>query len=405
MSLARFEADAEPVQPARAAEERAAVAAEAVRDLALAEEPWRRLERIAVGSPFQRFDFFAAWHRHLGAGSAPLVILVRHRGTVAGVVPLVTRRAGPFSTAAFAGGSHANFNTGLFDPALLDEHAGEIAPAVRAAAASAGVDVLRLAFQPPEIAGRANPLVEGRSRPGALSCYATDLTDGFDAVLARHSGKRKRSRIRTAAKVFAEVGGYEVRPVADVEEGRRALATFLRQKAARLAAQGLPDVFAVPGTAAFFDDLVARHFAAGGDLFEAFILVHGEGVGATGFCMPFAGTQFLLMSSFEADRFARSTPGEVALFHMIDDAARRGIAAFDFGVGDARYKRSWCDRETRLMETVIPLSAAGAALALALGAGSRLRDMVRSNPALYRIAQRLRRGLRASDPGDDGDGD
>jgi CelD/BcsL family acetyltransferase involved in cellulose biosynthesis len=51
-----------------------------------------------------------------------------------------------------------------------------------------------------------------------------------------------------------------------------------------------------------------------------------------------------LFNSFDADaEIALSNPGEILLAHVLRDACARKIAAFDLGLGDARYKMTFCD--------------------------------------------------------------
>jgi CelD/BcsL family acetyltransferase involved in cellulose biosynthesis len=378
------------------------------RDHGAIEQGWRDLEGRAVGSPFQRYDFFAAWMDHVGQaeGAEPLVVTASSGGRLAMVLPLVRRRRAGLTVAEFAGGSHANHNTGLFDPALLALPPGVLATRLRALVSDhgGGVDLLRLGAQPGEIGGRPNPLIDDASHPSAHAAYDLSLAGGFDAVLARHKGSKKRKRVRSHARLFAEVGGPRVERATTAAEAVEVLEAFLAQKATRLAAQGLPDVFARPGTAAFLSRLAEASFTGpGAGLADFYALRHDAGLSATGIALPYGGRQFLVMSSFADDAFSRASPGELTLFHMIEDACARGLDAYDFGVGDARYKRSWCDREMTLYETLWPLSPAGAVASGAFGLARAARAFVVARPALHRLAQRLRRG-RGPDA-EDGGGD
>ncbi|HUG60767.1 MAG TPA: GNAT family N-acetyltransferase [Methylomirabilota bacterium] len=379
-----------------------------VTDIGALEPCWRALEPRAVGSPFQRFDFYDAWLRRLApAGTEPLVVAGRRAGALAMVLPLVTRRIGPIRIAEFAGGSHANYNTGLFDKAIWPALDGSLATRVRAAVADArrDVDMLRLGYQPVQMRGHANPLLDETSRPAPHFAYDLSLDGDFEAVLQRHKGSKKRKRLRSHAKAFADVGGYRVEIAGDVDSAKAVVRAFLDQKAARLAAQGLPNVFGLPGTAEFLLDLVERGAANGGGLIDCYALRHEEGISATGIALPYAGAQFFVMNSFADDRFARVSPGEITLHHIIADAAARGFDTFDFGIGDARYKRSWCDREVELAETVMPLTAKGALAARLHAFGRRTRTVIRNNPTLHRLAQRFRRDRMADGDQDGGDGD
>jgi CelD/BcsL family acetyltransferase involved in cellulose biosynthesis len=371
------------------------------------EKDWRELETRAVGGPFQRFDFYQSWLATLGRRCRPLVLTARRTGRLVAVLPLVTRRIGPAVVAEFAGGSHATYNLGLFDRLAWKSTAPSLAKGLRAAFADsgAGVDLVRLRFQPGEIDGFPNPFVDARSALSPHATYDLSLEGGFDAVLERHKGTRKRRRMRQQAGGFKAAGGYRVRRAENADDALAILDAFFEQKAARFASQGIPNVFAKPGTAAFLSDLVDRAFRPCG-LDHPPLLVYAletdRGIAATGFLHAYDGTAHLAMNSFAQDEFARLGPGDLALFHIIEDLANRGFERFDFGVGDARYKQSWYDREIRLHDTVIPLSPAGSIAAGAVALSRRAADRIRANPKLHRLAQRIRSGrIARSDAGQD----
>src|SRR5690606_32363044 len=82
------------------------------------------------------------------------------------------------------------------------------------------IDVLAMERMAPALEGRANPLsavATGDSPDVALSVH---LDGGFDALLDRSSGKRKRKKYRSQLRKFETVGGWRlVRPqtVAEVD--------------------------------------------------------------------------------------------------------------------------------------------------------------------------------------------
>jgi CelD/BcsL family acetyltransferase involved in cellulose biosynthesis len=369
-------------------------------DPATLEADWRELETRSVGGPFQRFDFYRSWIAEHGARRRPLVVTARRAGRLVAVFPLVARRMGPVTVAEFAGASHATCNAGVFDRIAWRSAAPTLASGLRAAVidSGAGVDLVRLTYQPAEIDGLPNPFVDATSRPSAHAAYDLSLDGGFAAVLDRHKGSKKRRRVRQQAAAFEAAGGYRVRRAETVEDALRILETFKRQKAERLASQGLPNVFAEPGTPEFLAELVTRAYDPRG-LDHPALLVYAletdRGIGATGFLHAWSGTTYLVMNSFEQDEFARWAPGELTLFHMIEDVAGLGFERFDFGIGDARYKRSWCDREIVLYDTLMPLSPTGVVAAGITALGRRAADGIRANPRLHRLAQRIRCGRTA----------
>lgn len=362
---------------------------------------WRAFEAEAEGSPFHRYACVAAWLRHVGhhRGQKPLILTGRTDGGIAFLLPLVTDRIGPFRIARFLGDRHANHNTGLIAsnaPALTD--ADRIAIVKALVDAAPGLDLLHLEGQPETVGGRPNPFLFDRSRPSGYSAWEIDLSDGFEGVLERHRGGKKRKRQRQQLKAFEAAGSVRFDYARTLEEAERVIEAFARQKAIRLAAQGVPDVFAEAGIIAFFKEMIIQDLDRTRAGFQAyFVEVAGE-IRATFVTAADGERRFGLMNSIAVDDLSSHSPGDFLNFNLIAETAADGFSHFDFGIGDARYKRSWVDREYPLYETLLPLSASGAAAVAVLNARRRLRDAVVARPALYAAVQRLRRFGRKAEP-------
>ena len=94
-------------------------AVDIVTDLGQAEAVWRELEsRHLTHTPYQRFDFLAAWQRQVGAreGAAPCIAVAydAERRPLA-LLPLASFRKYGVHVASFMGGKHATFNMALWD--------------------------------------------------------------------------------------------------------------------------------------------------------------------------------------------------------------------------------------------------------------------------------------------------
>jgi CelD/BcsL family acetyltransferase involved in cellulose biosynthesis len=356
---------------------------------------WDDLARRGVGSPFQSRPFVEAWFRHLGsaAGAEPLYVVGRAAGGEGFVLPLAVTRSGPARIARFPGGNHANYNLGLYDPAVWQRLRPEDVHAVYRAVADAGAggDLIRLDCLPRRYGGRDNPFVDARAVPAEHNCYAADLTGGFDALLSRHRGSKKRGRMKARRKALAAVGGYAVAYAETEAQGREILEAFFVQKSHRFAEQGLPDVFACPKTRDFFRDVVSGMVGGQGVGLDLWSLTIDGEIRATNIGARIGGTHHAVMNSFAMDEYARHSTGDMALFHVIEDCCARGLERFDFGIGDMRYKRSWTDEEVELAQSLTPLTATGAAAVFLVRARRRLRDEIVRRPGVYRLVQRLRR--------------
>jgi CelD/BcsL family acetyltransferase involved in cellulose biosynthesis len=71
-------------------------------------------------------------------------------------------------------------------------------------------------------------------------------------------------------------------------------------------------------------------------------------------------------------------------------AIGRGCGAFDFTIGDERYKREWCDGQITLFDHVRPVTLRGLPLAARLTAVCRIKHFIKQTPALWDAAYRFR---------------
>jgi CelD/BcsL family acetyltransferase involved in cellulose biosynthesis len=102
-----------------------------------------------------------------------------------------------------------------------------------------------------------------------------------------------------------------------------------------------------------------------------------------------------MFTSFDDDpAIARSSPGDLLLQDMVEDLIGRGFAHFDLGVGEARYKNSFCTTEVRLVNGFLPLTLHGRLAAAALQTASWVKTVVKRDQRLLQAANRLRAAAR-----------
>jgi len=75
---------------------------------------------------------------------------------------------------------------------------------------------------------------------------------------------------------------------------------------------------------------------------------------------------------------------------IIDHYAGLGYRALDLGIGSDDYKRLFCKDDEPIFDSFIPLSARGKLTAGVMSGVNRTKRMVKHNPALLEMAQRLR---------------
>jgi hypothetical protein len=83
---------------------------------------------------------------------------------------------------------------------------------------------------------------------------------------------------------------------------------------------------------------------------------------------------------------------------IVDHYAERGYRALDLGIGSDDYKRLFCKSDEPIFDCFIPLSLRGKVAAAAMSGINRAKHLVKHNPALFQLAQKLRSALHRIGP-------
>jgi CelD/BcsL family acetyltransferase involved in cellulose biosynthesis len=369
-----------------------------VHDLAAAEAVWRSLESPNhSATPYQRFDFLAAWQRHVGerAGLSPFLVIVRDGDSrPLGLLPLALQTAFGVRCASFMGGAHATFNMGLWQrefAATATEHDLHSLTAMLAARDEA--DVLVLRRQPTYWRDLQNPLKLLPHEPSTVHCPARTIEPG--ATTASLISESLRRRLQRKERKLQPLAGYRYYIASEDVDITRLLDWFFRVKTQRLAQQKLPSVFADPGVQEFIRGACMTKLADGGRAIEIHALECDEEVIAI-----FAGVaddhRFSTMfNTYTMSRKAKCSPGLLLMRYVIDHFAGH-YRAFDFGIGLHDYKLLVCPDYEPIFDSFIPLSVRGRFAVGAISAVNEAKRFVKSNPALHDIAQNLRSRLQSA---------
>jgi CelD/BcsL family acetyltransferase involved in cellulose biosynthesis len=308
-------------------------------------------------------------------------------------MPLEVVRDGLFRLARTPGGSHAN---GSFFPALpafrhLPDPHRRLAAAFQAlATARPDIDMIALERLAPDLDGILNPFAALPHTESPNMALAADLGDGFEPLVDRMSGKRKRKKLRAQLRKFDAAGGYRCIQAGTPKETDRLLTALFAMKHTRFRKMGVADVFAPPEITAFFRDLFAN---ATNDAAPGFFLSGLEVGGKLRAVAAYSRTAERIVcdfASFAEDELHSASPGEFLFFHDIERACVGGLKVFDFSVGDEAYKRAWCEIETRQIDILFPLTAKGHAAAAVRRAKARAKGMVKNNPLAWRLVRMAR---------------
>lgn len=376
-------------------------------DIAALEAEWRGLESAALVTPYQAYDWVRPFVETVGRAERMQFRFARvldGSGATLALLPLVVTRRHGTRFAEFIGGKHANYHMGLYRPefaqALDDEAARALLREI--GAAIGGIDALVFINQPASWQGIANPTARLAAGASPSRAYKLALQQGdCEGTLRRSMSKHARKKLTTKRNRFAEFGTSELVRAQSEPEIERILDAFLAQKAARFAQMGLPDPFADPAIRAFL-----RQAASGSPGRAPIVELYSldlQGRSVATYVGAVQGARFSGMAtSFDLDsEAARTSPGEILLVELIRLKCHAGIAMFDLGVGEARYKTTICDDQDDLVDTFLPLTGKGRAYARFSQAKRALKRRIKASPVALKLAQRVFGWLkRKKQPGD-----
>lgn len=364
-------------------------------DLAAVEPTWRGLETQAITTPYQRFDWIAAY---LAAGFEPdadraYVVLYDHGEPIA-LLPLTVKTRLGLRMTQIIGMPISNVDGLVFDPAHADRITPEAIRTMFAALADAGhpTDVVSFHCLSKDWAGIANPLL---AFPHALApnrLYVESL-EPFNPQGKYALPKHRRKNIRySRRKLEDEFGPLRLVQAQTPEEVVVIEEAFLAQRARRFAVMGVENIFAKPEFRRFFIDLATSQIGERRPAMALHALYAGDTVLATSIG-TFANTHYshYMNSTTDGDAARYSIIG-VLLTMLLDQLRSEGIASFDIGLGDFDYKYDW-STPIDVYDCLVPLTVRGHLAVPALSAARRAKRLVKQTPALWRAARKVQSAL------------
>ena len=362
-------------------------------DLSQAEPVWRSLENPAqFSTPYQRFDFLATWQRQVGGreGLRPFIVIAydgEHRPLL--LLPLALGHQHGVRTARFMGGKHATFNMALWDRDFAAAAtAADLDALMTAISEKAEADVLALVQQPLRWRDLPNPMALLPHQPSANDCPLLAIEPGAaPETLVSNSFRR---RLKGKERKLQALPGYRYHVATDDADVTRLLDWFFRIKPLRMAEQKLPNVFAEPGIEDFVRTACTTSLAGGGHAIDIHALECDEEVIAI-FAGVADGHRFSMMfNTYTMSANSKYSPGLILMRDIIDRHAAQNYRALDLGIGSDDYKRLFCKDDEPILDSFIPLSLRGRLAATAMSGVNRAKRMVKHNPALFEMAQKLR---------------
>ena len=368
-----------------------------LRDFATAEPVWRHLETAdTLSTPYQRYDFQAAWQAHVGQleGLRPFIVIAYDANNQPLLLlPLGARQENGLQVAGYLGGKHVTFNMPLWQRDFA-----EAATRADMEALQSGirrhretVDLLALARQPRHWLGIANPMAQWPSQPSTNDCPVLRLLPG--ASPTDHVSNSFRKRLKGKEKKYEVLPGYRYLLATRDAEIKRVLDAFFTTKPLRMAEQKLPNVFAEPG----IEDFIRAACLAprdGGRAIDIHALVCDEEVIAMFAGVADAGRFSMMFNTYTMSANAKYSPGLILMRSIIDHYAACGITSLDLGIGADDYKRMFCKDDEPIFDSFVSLTTRGKLGAMGLSSFARAKRLVKQTPALLNLAQRLRGALQ-----------
>jgi CelD/BcsL family acetyltransferase involved in cellulose biosynthesis len=365
-------------------------------DLAQAEAIWRALEDPQqFSTPYQRFDFLGHWQRQVGAreGLSPFIVIAcdaERRPLL--LLPLTLKHQCGVGTACFMGGKHATFNMALWNGDFAgNATAVDLEALISGIRARSAADVLALTRQPLRWRDLPNPMALLPSQPSANDCPLMTIAPD-EPPTARISNSFRR-RLKGKERKLQSLPGYRYGVAATDAEIKRLLDWFFLVKPLRMAEQKLPNVFAEPGVEEFVRGACMAQVPGGGRVIDIHALECDDEVIAI-YAGVADGHRFSMMfNTYTMSDNSRVSPGLILMRNIVDHHAERGYRALDLGIGSDDYKRLFCKGDEPIFDCFIPLSPRGKMAAAAMSGVNRAKHLVKHNPALLHMAQKLRGAL------------
>lgn len=359
-------------------------------------EIWRSLEKTDAVSLHQSFAWCEAW---IAANhNVPLIVSVAISDRVVMILPLEITSGILGETARFIAAPYSNINTGIVDPEFALNASRQLMQTIIAdikAKLANKVDLLYLGNMPEVWQDVPNPFRHTFRVENQNSSYQLPLLDTLEETLSQINAKRRRKKFRKSVKLLDELGGYEHLVAKTPDEKHDLLETFFYQKHIRFAAAGLPDVFAGEEVKDFFRRLTLSPTREGDYPLElhAIRLKNAEGSVAAVAALSRKGNHVICQfSSIDESVAPEASPGELLFYLMIEQTQAAGAKIFDFGIGESRYKSSWCPVETKQNDMLIPLTWRGYMLGTIAALTIKVKSTIKKSEALYNFVQRKRAG-------------
>lgn len=351
-----------------------------------AEDAWRELA-VTRGNAFVSPEWHAAWLRHYGDATRPLLIAAHDSdGELVGLMPMVVERTGPLRVARFAGGPLGD----RFHPCARPRD--EVAVAAAAGRALSRLDrspgVLVLDHVSVDARWQQELAANSGFRIATAGYRQTSLPEidlseaSWETYLAGRS-RNFRSQVRRKERALVRTHDLRFRATHDSAQLHADMSLFFRLHDARWAERG-GSRLASPRARAFHMDFAGA--ALRRDWLRLWFLeLDGEAVAAW-YGWQIGGRYSYYLAGFDP-RWADASVGFVLLAHTIRSAIEEGCSVYELLLGEEDYKWRFATGQEHV--ATVMLSGPGHAGRLAIAAEVGAWRIGNSLPLRFRgVAQR-----------------
>jgi CelD/BcsL family acetyltransferase involved in cellulose biosynthesis len=358
------------------------------------EPEWRAFEAQADGTAFQSFDWVSAWHRHIGAreGVTPAIVIGRQRGRILFILPLALQ-PGTLRRVVWLG----SFLNSCNAPLLARDFSNivgttEFLPlwrqVVQLLRDRLPHDLIDLDKIPETVGAQANPMLALRVTRHANDTYLTHMTGTWDEFYAAKRSSSWRKTDRKRRRRLAELGEVQFMTAETPADIAQTIDALIAQKKDLYASLGVANLFEQPGYKEFYLGLASDPKCR--NLVHVSTIKVGPTIAAASFGLTFHENYDYVLAGYSRGELDAFSPGTIHLLELMRYFLERGFKTFDFNIGDAPYKREWCDLELKLYDYMAPATLRGWSVALAIRGARMLKRFIKRNPTIWPIFLKAR---------------
>lgn len=323
------------------------------------QKTWEDAQSKSSISVYQRYGWIKEYLKATQSSRkiTPFIAVGKFNGEVVFILPFAIKGS-VIKRMKFIGGSHVNFNLGIFPSfyaPLMTKYTMRIV-FKRIADLTPGIGYMKLCCQPAEWQSESNPLLHLPRQLSANPAFILNLEGGFDETLSRGNAKRKRKKFRQQCRMAEELGGYELVIPETENDINEIVSTFFKQKSERLKHLGISDVFSDENVNQFVNNMAQKSSNQNDPLLRLYALKVGNNILAVFGGGVFEGRLSGYFSSIDMNKHVSLSPGEMLLYLIVQDSCERGYTQMDLGAGEERYKKSWSSETIQMYDVIMPLS-------------------------------------------------